>query len=406
MVPLRPLGNAAQAPASSAGPGDSAAAEPAESTAAADVFLEAMDRSWMGRAPSSAARRARFETGTRPVAAAELSALFGKYGGGLTTLLMDPAYRFFDVPGIDGVVGYKSRKSHALVPGGPVTDPASTTKILGAFRDFVRGHGKQLVIYGAGQEVARWARENRCGVIEFGVEHALDPRNYVPADADLAAGGGAGAQANKGVRRMVRQAKRTGVELETYRPGDPRPQALDVAMQTVADAWQAAKSGTAHLDKVALFDFPEVNHHLVARHKGEVVGVLLYQLVGGGKTCFVEQLIHKPGGPNGTSELLVDGLLKRVQQGEGGAEPCAAVVFGFDAAAHLGEMSGFGWLSQKVARAAYDGIASRFGLGSGGKLEFRRKFGPVEERKAYLIIDPPHIGPQTALELREAFQVA
>lgn len=336
-----------------------------------------------------------FESGNRRLTAAELSVLVGKYGAPMATVLADPSYRFFGLPGADGVVGYKPGPRTALAPGGYAGDPTKREATLNAFRDFCRRHGKQMIIYAAGPEVAGWARRASCAVIECSVEQSVDPGAYTSTKG-CAAG-------SKELRKAVRHARAAGVTLAPYRPGvaGARDPELEAAILETYAAWRKEKGDGAYED-VNPFALPDIARFLVARQGKAVVGFLMYHQIEGGKTCLIEHLVQKPGAPRGTSEALVDELLGGLKAE---AVACSSAIFGFDALPHLGEISGMPWWSAQLARTVYDRAAEKAGLGRGTKKAYRAKFGEVREAPGYLICDPPLLGPSGIAAVKAAFNL-
>src|SRR5262249_34684256 len=156
-----------------------------------------------------------------------------------------------------------------------------------------------------------------------------------------------------------------------------RDPALEKAMDDVVKEWQESKKDGPFADQVPLFTLPELTRVIVAKQGDQVVGLLKYHLVKDRELFLVEQSLSKPGGPKGTSELMINQLLADLK--DKGGVACTAATFGFEAAPRLNEISGFNWLIQNFARKTYNAIVGSTALGKNQKKEFRRKFGVFEE---------------------------
>jgi lysylphosphatidylglycerol synthetase-like protein (DUF2156 family) len=310
------------------------------------------------------------------------------YGGPVSGGLLDPRYKLYRTPGIDGVVGYRRGWGCAVVIGDPVCAPNDTVGLAESFRKFNRARGSRTVYAAASEGFARTAAARGFAAVEFGEELIVDPRRDPKAGPH-----------GRELRKKVIHAMREGVRVREYRD-DERDTALERAMDQVAAAWLGARRGPQiYIARVRLFDHRSARRWFYATVGQHVVGVLAMLRMGARDGYLLEHLVAAPGAPSGTTELVATGGLAAL-----GAEGCGFATFGPAPAGRLGAVQNLGAASEAVARLVFDSAARVFHLDARG--HYRRKFQVARSEPVFLLFDPPRIGPREALGVLGAFNAS
>lgn len=331
----------------------------------------------------------RDEAGVERARGWDVATLVRRYGGPLSSGLLDPSCALFAAPGIEGAVGYRAAWGCAVAIGDPVCANADAGRLADAFRMHCRERGWHTAYAGAGRSFAELARSRGYALIEFGEELLLDPRR------DPQAG-----PRGRELRKKVNHARRAGLCVVEYDRTMLRDPALEVAMENTARAWLAARQGPQiYLAHVSLFDAPEARRWFYALHEGRVVGVLCCLRLESRGGYLLEHILAAPDAPGGTSESLIVAALAAF-----GAENCAFATFGPAPAPQIGRIEGLGRRSERLARQVYAWSNRTFHLDA--RSRFRRKFQVSSEEPAFLLFDPPRVGVREVFGLMRAFNVS
>lgn len=186
------------------------------------------------------------------------------FGGSTTDAVLDPSTKIFQLPGIDGFIGYRLTKSCAIVFGNPVCALENQPLLTHAFHAFAKQNKKNIIYVAVSQAFARWAVQHVChSLVEFGEELVFDPvcdpREKSGTHASL-------------VRRKVKQAFREGVEVHEYL-GDNTE--IEKAIEQVGASWLESRKGAQiHISNVYLMDDKSGKRWFYAKKNNEIVGVI------------------------------------------------------------------------------------------------------------------------------------
>lgn len=309
--------------------------------------------------------------------------------GGLTTdALLDPRCTFFSLPGIEGLIGYRTVSRCAVVFGNPVCAPADVPLLAQAFHQFCHEQNLHTVYLMASEPFLKWAIPNICkAAVQFGEELYLnpqqDPRKKQGTHASL-------------VRRKVKHAIKEGATAKEHLLNDPQ---IEMEMESAVLAWLQSRRGPqVHISNVHLFEDCFGKRWFYAQKEGKIVGILVLNQIRSSNGWLLNHLIITPNAPHGTPELLVIAAIEAL-----GSEGCNYLTFGAAPENQLGKIIGLTKISAWMTRLIY-GLSYRFFHLSGHKM-FWGKFQPTSQ-PSYLLFSRPKIGLQEIRALMETMNVS
>lgn len=314
--------------------------------------------------------------------------LIRRWGGLAADALLDPSTKFFQVPEIEGLIGYRILSKCAVVFGDPICSPADRDSLSEAFDHYCKEQPFSIVYLIASESFAKWAMHHTCNaMVQFGttlfVNPQNDPRELHGAHASL-------------VRRKVRHAIGEGVTVNEY---VAREELTEKAMIQAAKTWLQNRRGPqVHISHVYLFDDRLGKRWFYAMKNGKIVGIVVLNLLESCTGWLMNHMMITPDAPQGTPELLVVSALEVLKQ-----EGCTYATFGAVPDTQLGEISGLGSFSAWTARMIYRAAYHLFHL-NGHKM-FWGKFQP-ETAPSYLLFSRSQIGPREIKALFEAMNVS
>jgi lysylphosphatidylglycerol synthetase-like protein (DUF2156 family) len=318
-----------------------------------------------------------------------IASLVQRYGGAVSTALLDPTCTVFRAPDIDGAIGYRHAMGCAVVLGEPVCAERDKAQLAHAFREFCVARGWYTVYAAANERFAQWAVGQGYSAVGFGTELILDPRR------DPAQG-----HAGRELRKKVLRAAREGLELEEYRPGAVWDVELERAMERVAAAWLAARRGPQiYVARVNLFGERSGRRWFYARTHGNVVGVLSAVWLQTRAGYLLEHHLVAPDAPIGTSEVLVTRALEAFRR-----DGCECATFGPAPAAELGHVWNLSPWSERLARAGFRAAGRLFHLDA--RTHYRRKFRPAREEQSFVLFAERRVGLRSIVGILRAFNVS
>lgn len=298
-----------------------------------------------------------------------------RWGGFATDAILDPYTLIFQIPEIEGLIGYKLSAGCAVVYGDPICDPTQSVELARAFHKWCKGHGWRIVYLPSSHEFATLAiREGLCkSSIEFGNELSLNPQD----DPQKKTGNTASL-----LRRKVRQALNEDTIIHEYETNDDN---LKKAIEEVGVSWITSRKGPqVHISNIYLFDDAVGKRWFYAKRADSIVGVAILNRLEKSEGWLLNHLMTTKEASNGTSELLVAKILETVAM-----ENCQFITFGAIPAEKLGQITGLGRLSEGIARSAYN-ISSRI-FHLTGIVKFWKKFAPTS-KPVFLLFSDPYVG--------------
>lgn len=305
-----------------------------------------------------------------------------EYSKSNSDALLDPSCKFFSLPDIEGMIGYRFEAGCAIVYGDPACAPEHRQSLVEAFHTFCEEQDKEVVYMVASSEFKQWALQGHCqAAVEFGAEYYLDP-------TDDPRKGSKGSLA----RRKVRRAEKEGVKVHEYTGNDPE---LEDQILAVGQRWLEGREGPQlHISNVHLFEHRTGKRWFYATQNGRVVGVVVLNELRSQKGWLLNHLMLAPDAPGGTPEILVVTAVDQVA-----SEGCRYVTFGGVPAQEVGEIGGFGAITTWLVPKLYYVSKKVFKLE--GRHTFWKKFQPKRE-SSYVLFRKPRLGIKELLGLMRA----
>jgi phosphatidylglycerol lysyltransferase len=230
--------------------------------------------------------------------AASYVARFGREGMSCLSLKSESSYWF----GAGGCVAYVDTGGSWVAAGAPLCAAGDTEAVAAAFVKAAETTGRRATFFAAEQT---FSDEPSLDAVCIGQQPTWDPQTW-PSTLS----------SSRSLREQLRRARAKGVRvrpLEAAEVLDPKsPTRLDV--ERIVKAWLDTKglATMGFLVHPEPFALPEARRYLVAERDGVIVECLIASPVPARRGWLVDMTARTKAAPNGTTELLVDALMRRV----------------------------------------------------------------------------------------------
>lgn len=212
--------------------------------------------------------------------------------------LLAPGYHYFFGEG--GFVAYIDTGGAWVAGGGPVAPDERRVELAHAFARAARERGKRVSFFAVGESFCDAAR---LPSVRVGEQPWWAPARWEDVLASHAS-----------LRYQLRRARAKGVVVRQVAAAEMANEggAVRRSVEALARAWLDARAlaPMGFLVELAPFDFPSERIYLVAEVEGEIVGFLAAAPVFARRGWLVENLLRVRQAPNGTTELLVDSMMR------------------------------------------------------------------------------------------------
>ena len=301
---------------------------------------------------------------------------FGRTVFAFDALEMSERYAFFRSQRVPGaIVPYQTVGNTDAVLGEPLAPFDALDVVTREFIEDRGARGRSVIGFCASRDFAHAAVSVGAAAAQITAEPELDPVSYEPR------GGSA-----KKLRAYARRLLRAGVRGEAL-PRDPRhlpPDFRERAESLLAEWKERARATHAHLLAIDLWRRVEDKRFFAVfdpKTSDQIWSLLVAHPVHGLGGWHLCHLIRHPDAPKGVNELAVLTAIESL-----GDEGCRYATFGPYPSPHAGEFLGYGRLSERIVRAAYELAASSVGYGT--SVEFYRKIQSAPWQPRYLVIWP------------------
>ncbi|MGE0042185.1 MAG: phosphatidylglycerol lysyltransferase domain-containing protein [Vicinamibacterales bacterium] len=299
--------------------------------------------------------------------------------------ILNPGLRYWFDPERPAVVGYAGVGRWRVVAGAPVSREGDLAAVVEAFEADAARAGHRVCYFGAEERLAGvcLGTATHAGVL-VGAQPMWDPARWAAVVAS-----------KKSLRAQLARARNKQVTVERW---DHRNRRTVAEVGECLIDWLEAK----RMPPLGFMTTPWTLGHLrdrqvhVARNaEGRVVGFLLASPVPARRGWLFEQIVRRPGAPNGTAELLVDAGFR--QAAENGA---AFVTLGLAPLSTRAGSDAPWWLtpifgaSRRWGRWLYD---------FAGLDQFKAKFQPTAWVPVYIIVRGRRVSPGMMVAVGKAF---
>lgn len=248
-----------------------------------------------------------------------LASLVKRLGTPESTTLLHTGCNIFQIPQVDGIIGYHQIGKCAVVIGDPICLPQDIAELIKAFHLYCQEQGLKTVYLLVYQDFANWAINNDCRtLIQVGSELSIDPTNF---------------QIKQKLRWKINQSIQHGVDIKEYTNFDP---VLENRMKNTIRTWVKQRRGPQiHLGEINFFS-NDVEKRIFYAEKGDkIIGILRLTPVDRFQGWVVSSYLAISGAPVGTTEHLMCSTFDTLA-----AENCPFLCLGAISGTELGEVVG------------------------------------------------------------------
>jgi phosphatidylglycerol lysyltransferase len=231
---------------------------------------------------------------------ARVLALIERHGWNATAFqTLESEFSYF-FRGDDACVAYVDTGRAWVAAGAPIAAAEDVGVVASAFVAAARAAGRRCCFF-ATESRLREAAGDALRSLHIGEQPVWDPCEWPNILGR-----------HRSLREQLRRARAKGVRIRRVHGHELEEPALQEAIHRVASRWMATRgmAPMGFLVRVELFSFLSHRVCFLAEMEGQLVGFAGVVPVPARSGWFIEDLIRDPAAPNGTGELLVDGVMR------------------------------------------------------------------------------------------------
>ena len=287
-------------------------------------------------------------------------------------LRYEAPWRIFSLA--NGIVCYLESARAAAVWTDPLCPERELPALLEGFAQKMRTEHRSVCLVAVSEQTASVAIEVGFSALKIGEEPWFDLAGWQPPRGDR----------GKKYRWAVNHARRLGVEVSEYRPGERRDLAIEAEVLDVLERWRAAlkKRESNSFMRTSPLEQTAFKRIYIARRGGRAEAALSCAYIPASRGWYLEDSFRAPESVNGATELMIaEALAHLTADGAAGAAFAMAPMRGvhgqLDPRARW-----IGWVLARTIRR----VDHRYGFGAMARYEAR--FEPSEWRPRYLAFLP------------------
>lgn len=308
-----------------------------------------------------------------------------KWGNAVSERVLDPEYQYFQIPGVDGFIGYRLEGNYAIVFGAPIAPPENIEVLADGFHLFCREKNWNYIYTLVDEPFARWALSHDCHMlIEVGEEVILD----LHIDPMKTKG-------NLKLRNKVNHAAHEGLKVQEYIPFDSP---IENEIIQVGEEWLKDRQGPQiHFEELDLFKIRANKRWFYVKDDKSIQAVALLSRLEGKSGYLIKHLVTRPKAPRGTSALLVVSIMEILRN-----EGFDNLTYGIVPITHTGEMEGLGFFSHFLVKMGFKMTRWIFNLSH--RKEYWQQFKPKAER-IFLVLSKQMFSLQDIRIILQSFKI-
>lgn len=218
----------------------------------------------------------------------QLALVIKRLGNPESTILLHTSCSFFQIPEVDGVIGYHKIGNCAFVIGDPICLPQDVAVLTHAFSLHCQEQRLKVIYFLIHRNFANWAIDNNyTTLIQIGEELNINPTNF---------------KKSQKLRWKVNQAIKHGIVINEYHHFDPF---LEEQIKMTIESWQKQKNGPQmHLGQIDFSDAASTRI-FYAQREDRMVGLLLISPLDSIQGWTVNAYLALLEAPVGTTEHLI-----------------------------------------------------------------------------------------------------
>jgi len=202
--------------------------------------------------------------------------------------------------GADACVAYVDTGSAWVAAGAPIAAPEALARVAAAFVASASAAGKRCCFFGS-EDRLRVAAQATLSSFCVGEQPVWRPSDWTRTVLE-----------GKSLREQLRRARAKGVRTRRLTAAELELEPIRAAIADVAERWLRTRrmERLDFLVKLEPFALADERCCFVAEQGGRVVAFALLAPVPARRGWLLENLVRDPAAPNGTAELLVDGVMR------------------------------------------------------------------------------------------------
>jgi phosphatidylglycerol lysyltransferase len=225
--------------------------------------------------------------------------LVRRYGWNATSFqTLEEGYSYFFHA--EGLVAYVDTGQAWVAAGAPIAPLTEIGEVLRAFLRAADEQGRRACLFATEQRLLELA-DGQLRSLRIGEQPVWDPRAWSQI-----------LKRHRSLREQLRRARAKGVTVRELTAAELEAGDTRAGIARVAQRWLQARN-LAPLDflvRLELFSFSQERRCFVAEQGPRIVGVAGVVPVPARSGWFIEDLVRDPAAPNGTGELLIDGVMR------------------------------------------------------------------------------------------------
>jgi lysylphosphatidylglycerol synthetase-like protein (DUF2156 family) len=270
----------------------------------------------------------------------QLASVVKRLGNPESTILLHSSSSIFQIPQVDGVIGYHKIGNCVVVIGDPICLPQDVAELTNAFHLHCQEQSLKVVYFLIHHDFASWAIDNDYHtLIQVGEELSLNPTNF---------------QKCQKLRWKVNQAIKLGVVINEYKNPDVL---LEKQMKMTMDTWQKERNGPQMYLGEIDFSNTAADRIFYAQKEDRIVGLLLISPLDSIQGWTVNFYLALLDAPVGTTEHLMCTALDSLSN-----ENCHFLCLGIVSARKFSEVIGLSSVAKFFANLILKMARWTFGL--------------------------------------------
>ena len=287
--------------------------------------------------------------------------------------------QLWSCPQTEGAIGFNDFGKVWLVPGEPLAKIDNQAVLAHHFLRAARAKGRTVGFLPVTERFAKHSRELGLRAVKVGSAPYFDLATWAPR-------GDRGKKARAGVN----QARRAGIQVTKVNSVDEQ---LIKETDSLCKSWLTSRRSPTKfgwLFSIDLFKHSERKKYFTARDQnGKLVGFLAASPIPARDGWYLEDVLRRPGAPNGTTDLLVVEVLASLKN-----DGAKLATLGTAPMASEGGIEPSVWFCPRLSRVT-QGIAAGCTIfyNFNGVRRFKSKFAPSWWESEYLLMSDNLTGP-------------
>lgn len=272
-----------------------------------------------------------------------LASVVKRLGNPVSPNLLNLPCSIFQIPEIDGIIGYQQVNDTAIVIGDPICLPKNIETLTQAFHLFCKRENLTIVYLLVSYSFAQWGISNECQtLIQVGEKLIMNPTKF---------------QKRQKLRWKINQSIQNGVVIKEYKNFDPT---LENQMKNTTEIWLKSKNGPQiYLGNLTPNFNDEGRRFFYALQNDKIVGLINISRIDQFNGWVVNSFLALSAAPVGTTEHLFNAVIETLDE-----EKCHFLCLGAVSGSNLGEMVGLNPFSKCVAHVVFKIVKWFFNLGA------------------------------------------